>query len=283
MKILVTGGAGFVGANLCERLLNGHHDVYSIDNYSIGTEENHIKGIKYIKGDVTDISEIIKNDFDLCFHLAGLSRIQPSFENPFDTFHSNTLGTQKVLDWSRKNNTKVIYSGSSSKHHNPYQSPYALYKYLGEELCKMYKEVYKMEIQIVRFYNVYGPKEIVDGDWAALIGIWRRQVRDDHPLTIIGDGEQRRDFTHIVDIVDGIYKIGTNSEKHQDAWELGSGINYSINEIYTMFKEKFPQIKSIYLPDQPGNYRKTLRENDDVLERLGWEPKDRLKNYIQNL
>lgn len=282
MKILVTGGAGFVGTNLCERL-NENHKVYSIDNYSIGSKQNHIEGVEYINGCVVNISDILKNDFDVCFHLAGLSRIQPSFINPYDTFHSNTLGTQKVIDWCRTNETKLIYSGSSSKHHNPYQSPYALYKYLGEELCKMYREVYNMKVEIVRFYNVYGPKEIVDGDWAALIGIWRRQVRDGNPITIVGDGEQRRDFTHIFDIVDGLYKIGISSVKHQDAWELGSGLNYSINEVFTMFKEKFPQIESSYLPDQPGNYRKTLRENDDTLERLDWKPQDRLNDYIQNL
>ena len=99
---LMTGGAGFIGTNLCERLLE-NHKVSSIDNYSIGSRQNHIEGVEYIKGDVVDISDILKNDFDLCFHLAGLSRIQPSYNNPYGTFHSNTLGTQKVLDWCRKN------------------------------------------------------------------------------------------------------------------------------------------------------------------------------------
>lgn len=281
MKILVTGGAGFVGTNLCEKLVE-NHEVYSIDNYSIGTVENHIKGVEYLNGDVVDISNMVKNDFDLCFHLAGLSRIQPSFKNPFDTFHSNTLGTQKVLDWCKINNTKLIYSGSSSKHHNPYQSPYALYKYLGEELCKMYKEVYKMKIEIARFYNVYGPKEIIDGDWAAVIGIWRRQIRDGESLTIVGDGEQRRDFTHVYDIVDGLIKISQSNETHEDAWELGSGKNYSINEVTQFFVKKF-NCKIKYIPDQNGNYRETLREHNDAIEILGWSPKMKLFEYIENL
>ncbi|MDA9233491.1 NAD-dependent epimerase/dehydratase family protein [Flavobacteriaceae bacterium] len=281
MKILVTGGAGFIGANLCEKLIKSH-EVYSIDNYSIGSLENHINGVIYINGDIAEISNILENDFDLCFHLAGLSRIQPSFNNPFNTFHSNTLGTQKVLDWSRKNSTKIIYSGSSSKHHNPYQSPYALYKYLGEELCKMYKEVYGMKIEIARFYNVYGPKEIIDGDWAAVIGIWRRQIRDGEALTIVGDGEQRRDFTHVHDIVDGLIKISETDKSHIDAWELGSGKNYSINEISKMFSEKF-NCKIEYVPNQNGNYRETLREHNDAIELLGWRPKMNINSYINSL
>ena len=281
MKVLITGGAGFIGTNLCERLFE-NHEVYSLDNYSIGSPDNHIEGVIYLEGDIVNIDNIIKNEFDLCFHLAGLSRIQPSFENPFDTFHSNTLGTQKVLDWCRKNNTKVIYSGSSSKHHNPYQSPYALYKYLGEELCKMYKKVYDMKIEIARFYNVYGPKEIIDGEWAAVIGIWRRQIRDGEPLTIVGDGEQRRDFTHVFDIVDGLIRISESNESHHDAWELGSGKNYSIKEVSDIFIQKFG-CKVNYISDQNGNYRETLREHSDALEKLDWKPQDRIKNYINGL
>jgi UDP-glucose 4-epimerase len=153
---------------------------------------------------------------------------------------------------------------------------------MGEEIYKLYKKVYNLDVEICRFYNVYGPNEIVDGDWAAVIGIWRRQVRDGLPITIVGDGEQRRDFTHVDDIIDGLYKIGIGSEKHEDAWELGTGINYSINEVYEMFKEKFGT-ESIHIPDQKGNYRKTLRENDDALNRLGWTPQNRLKEYINGL
>ena len=139
-----------------------------------------------------------------------------------------------------------------------------------------------MDVEICRFYNVYGPNEIVDGDYAAVIGIWRRQVRDGLPITIVGDGEQRRDFTYVDDIVDGIYKVATLGHKHEDAWELGTGINYSINEVYQMFKDKFG-VDKVNLPDQPGNYRKTLRENDDTLAVLGWKPQDKLLSYIKSL
>ena len=281
MKVLVTGGAGFIGTNLIARLLDEGHEVDSIDNYESGLIENEISGAVYHVGDIEGI-DMLDIKYDLIYHLAALSRIQPSFDNPTETFRVNTLGTQAVLDYAKRFDSKVVYAGSSSRWHNPYRSPYACYKHLGEEICKMYKKSFNMDIEITRFYNVYGPAEIVDGDWAAVIGIWRRQVRDGEKITIIGDGEQRRDFTHVVDIVDALYKVGTSSEKHEDAWELGTGMNYSINEVYNIFKEKF-NTDCVYLPDQPGNYRETLRENDDSLKRLNWSPKDRLKDYIMSL
>jgi len=283
MKILVTGGAGFIGTNLIKRLLKEGHEVVSLDDYETGTEDNHVDGATYIMGDIDSLTYWKGDSFDLCYHLAALSRIQPSFEDPTETFRVNAQGSQVVAEWARINNIKVVYAGSSSRWHDPFQSPYAAFKHMGEEVFKLYRTAYDCDFEICRFYNVYGPDEIIDGDWAAVIGIWRRQVKDGEKITIVGDGEQRRDFTHVVDIVDALYKVGTGSEKHEDAWELGCGVNYSINEMFGMFKEKFPQIESLYLPDQPGNYRKTLRENDDTLERLGWKPKDRLRDYIQSL
>lgn len=281
-KILVTGGAGFIGTNLIKRLLNEGHEVHSLDNYDSGLKENEVEGCNYINGDIEQLEYYRGDNFDLCYHLAALSRIQPSFENPTETFRVNVRGTEAVAEWARHNNVKVVYAGSSSRWHNPFQSPYACYKHMGEEILKMYKKVYGLKVEIARFYNVYGPSEVVEGDWAAVIGIWRRQVRDGLPITIVGDGEQRRDFTYVDDIVDGLYKIGMTEDSHEDAWELGTGINYSINEVYHMFKEHFGT-ESIFLPEQPGNYRKTLRENDDSLDRLGWKPSDRLKTYIQSL
>mgnify|MGYP001555922739 CR=1 FL=1 len=281
MKILVTGGSGFIGTNLIKRLISDGHTVDSLDDYSVGLKSNETDGCNYVSLDIEQIDRM-GGDYDLCFHLAGLSRIQPSFDDPMETFRVNTEGTQIVMDWALKNDVKVIYAGSSSKHHNPHQSPYATYKYLGEEICKMYRKVYKLHIDIVRFYNVYGPYEVIDGDWAAVIGIWRRQVRDGEPLTIVGDGEQRRDFTHVDDIVDGLIRVGNLNYYHEDAWELGTGINYSINEVAQMFVEKF-DCKLNYIPNQNGNYRETLRESDDSLEKLNWKPKDNLKEYIYSL
>lgn len=285
MKILVTGGAGFVGTNLVKRLVTNGHEVVVLDDYSTGTKSNHVKGATYYDDDVKWINSWFSftEDIDLIYHLAGLSRIQPSFENPSETFDVNTLGTQRVLEFARKKGIKVIYAGSSSKHHDPYQSPYAACKYLGEELCKLYKKTYGMSIEICRFYNVYGPHEVIDGDWAAVIGIWRRQIRDNQPITIVGDGEQKRDFTHVHDIVDALLKLNAHDTKPTfDAWELGTGINYSINQVADMF-EKYSGCKRKYIPNQQGNYKETLRESDEAIEFLDWEPHDRLEEYIKSL
>ena len=282
MRILVTGGAGFIGTNFINKLLKEGHEVMSLDNYDSGLKENELPGCIYKEGELEFLNYFNGNSFDIIYHLAALSRIQPSFENPLETFRVNTEGSLIVAEWARKYNVKVIYAGSSSRWHDPLQSPYACFKHMGEEVFKMYRKVYNLNVEIARFYNVYGPKEIVDGDWAAVIGIWRRQVRDGERITIVGDGEQRRDFTHVHDIVDALYKIGVGNESHQDAWELGTGVNYSINEVFEMFKQRF-NVEAIYLPDQPGNYRKTLRENNDSLKRLGWKPEDQLLSYIQSL
>lgn len=282
MKIMVTGGAGFIGTNLIRRLLKDGHKVVSIDNYDSGTSDNHQIGVNYIYGDIENIRSLASGNFDMCFHLAALSRIQPSFANPTETFRVNTKGTEAICEWARINNIKVVYAGSSSRWHDPYQSPYAMYKFLGEEVCKMYRVIYKTNIEIARFYNVYGPFEAIGGDRANVIGIWRQQVKDGIPITIVGDGEQRRDFTHAEDIVDGLIRIGMSSEQHEDAWELGTGVNYSVNELYQMFREKF-NVGFIRLPDQLGNYRKTLRENNDAVDKLGWSPTDKLREYINSL
>ena len=286
MKILVTGGAGFVGTNLIKKLVTNGHEVVSLDDYSIGTKENHINGCHYVEGTVAHIQHYLEidYDFDVVYHLAGLSRIQPSFENPQETFDANTIGTQRVLEWARKKDLKVIYAGSSSKHHDPYQSPYAACKYLGEELCKLYKKTYNMDIEICRFYNVYGPHEVIEGDWAAVIGLWRRQVEDGEPITIVGDGEQKRDFTHVHDIVDALLELQNIKTGRFlfNEWELGTGMNYSINEVADMFVKYGGAIKT-YIPDQHGNYRETIRESDKSIEFLNWEPKDRLEDYIKSL
>ena len=282
MNILVTGGAGFIGSNLIKRLVKEGHYVESLDNYETGLESNEIEGCEYVKRDIEGIEWYSGKGIDVCFHLAGLSRIQPSFLNPVETVRVNATGTQKVLEWAKKNSIKVVYAGSSSRWHNPFLSPYALSKHIGEEYCKMYRAVYGVNVDIARFYNVYGPKEVIDGDWAAVIGIWRRQVRDNKPITIVGDGEQRRDFTHVDDIVDGLIRIANYKKYHEDAWELGTGKNYSINEVYEMFRDKF-NVSKAHVPDQQGNYRVTLQENTDAQDILGWAPSDKLPTYIANL
>ena len=280
-KILVTGGVGFIGSNLIKSLLDLNFEIVSLDNYSTGLKANEIDGVQYIKDDILNINNIV-NDFDFCFHLAAQSRVQPSFDNPEGSLRVNVNGTSRVMEWSKLNNTKVIYAGSSSKHHKPSESPYAMYKFLGEEVCKLYKDSYNVNVEIARFYNVYGPGENVDERYGNVIGIWRSMIIKGEPLPIVGDGEQRRDFIHVYDIVEGLKKIAFSNLQHQDAWELGTGISYSINNVFQLFKERF-NVKCINIPDQPGNYRKTLRENDDTLKLLNWVPKDRLKEHINNI
>ena len=281
MKILITGGVGFIGTNLVKKLITMGKDITSIDNYSTGLKKNEIKGVKYIRSDI-ELIDKIDTEFDLCFHLAAQSRVQPSFENPEESIRVNVSGTMKVMEWAKRHNVKVIYAGSSSKHHDPSDSPYAMTKYLGEEICKLYKKSFNVNVEIARFYNVYGPHEPLDEKFGNVIGIWREKVRLNKPLTIVGDGNQKRDFIYVDDIVDGIIKIAFSNKTHIDAWELGSGVNYSIKELFNMFKERFNAM-SIYIDDQPGNYRKTLRINDDVLKQLDWKPKDRLKDYVKSL
>lgn len=280
-KILVTGGVGFIGSNLIKVLKEFNFKLVSIDDYSTGLKVNELDGVKYINDDILNINNI-ENDFDLCFHLAAQSRVQPSFDNPQESLRVNVLGTSRVMEWSRLNNTKVIYAGSSSKHHKPSESPYATYKFLGEEVCKLYKESYNVNVEIARFYNVYGPGENVDEIYGNVIGIWISKIIKGEPLPIIGDGEQKRDFVHVYDIVEGLKKIAFTDLHHEDAWELGTGVNYSINKLFQFFNDRF-NVSYINIPDQPGNYKETLRENDDTLKLLNWSPKDRLEQHINNL
>jgi UDP-glucose 4-epimerase len=280
MNVLVTGGCGFIGYALTKELLLRGYNVDVIDNLSIGDEAKDVitLGANLIGGDIREMYALKDKDYKYIFHLAALSRIQPSFKHPHLTFSINVEGTKQVVDYTFKTNAKLIYSGSSSRHHNPMLSPYALTKHMGEEWIKMYKGVYGLNAEIVRFYNVYGPGELIDSNMAAVIGIFRNQIKNNQPLTIFGDGEQRRDFTHIDDIVDGLIKIAESDEKHEDAWELGTGKNYSIKEVARMFNTEV-----VHLPDVKGNYRETIRVNNDAIDRLGWQPTDKLKQYIQSL
>jgi UDP-glucose 4-epimerase len=156
-------------------------------------------------------------------------------------------------------------------------------KYLGEQLCALYRRVYDVNVEITRFYNVYGPGELVDSHMAAVIGIFRKNVKDGNPLLIHGDGEQRRDFTHIDDICDGLRMIAESDIHHSEGWELGTGKNYSLNEVFNMFKERFQNIEKQHVENVKGNYRETIRLNDKALDELGWKPTDKLKGYINSL
>ena len=284
-KALVTGGCGFVGYELTKQLINNGFDVDVIDNLSIGKESKDVTsiGANFLGGDIRAMENIPDKKYDYIFHLAALSRIQPSFVNPNTTFSVNVDGTRQVLEYVKRNGGKLIYAGSSSRHHNPELSPYAMSKYLGEQLCALYRRVYDVNVEITRFYNVYGPGELIDSHMAAVIGIFRKNVKEDKPLLIHGDGEQRRDFTHIDDICDGLRMIAESDIHHSEGWELGTGKNYSLNEVFNMFKERFQNIQKQHVENVKGNYRETIRLNDKALDELGWKPTDKLKGYINSL
>lgn len=278
-KVLVTGGCGFVGGALTRELIKKGYQVDVIDNLSIGREAKIPEGCNFLGGDIRAMENIKDEPYTYIFHLAALSRIQPSFKNPYTTFSVNVDGTKKVVEYAKRNGCKLIYSGSSSKHHNPMLSPYALTKHMGEEWIKMEVKLFGLRAEIVRFYNVYGPGELVDSHMAAVIGLWRAAIRKGERIKIHGDGEQRRDFTHVDDIVDGLIRIAESYRTHEDAWELGTGKNYSLNEVADMFGD----VKREYVDDVKGNYRETLRINDDAIRRLEWQPTDKLQNYINEI
>jgi UDP-glucose 4-epimerase len=280
MNVLVTGGCGFIGYALTKELLLRGYNVDVVDNLSIFREAKDVTelGANFLSRDVRAMENVPLKNYKYIFHLAALSRIQPSFINPRSTFSNNVEGTRQVVDYALKIHSKLIYAGSSSKHHNPELSPYAMSKYMGEEWIKMYKKCFGLNAEIARFYNVYGPGELVNSDMAAVIGLWRAAIQKGEPINIHGDGEQRRDFTHIDDIVDGLIRIAESNEQHDDAWELGTGKNYSINEVADMFG-----VERKYVDDVKGNYRETIRVNNDATERLGWQPTDKLKQYINSL
>lgn len=291
MKVLVTGGEGFIGKHLVNALVKSGYEVHSLDDRCHPSTLPKNKLCKYFYGDIEEIFDLeffhrhpAHDRYDVIFHLAALSRIQPSFDDPSEFFRVNASGTQKVLDFARMiGNARVVYAGSSSRWHDPEISPYATVKKVGEDLCKMYRTVYGVDAQIARFYNVYGEGELVDDPFAAVIGKWRHQVNTGEPITIVGDGEQRRDFTHVDDIIQGLLRIGLGVLPEDIfEWELGTGHNYSIKEVADMFIERFG-CKKVYVPNQKGNYQETLRESDDSLKHLEWLPQDRLRSYIKEL
>tara|TARA_R110002012_G_C11634145_1_gene610043 strand:- start:872 stop:1738 length:867 start_codon:yes stop_codon:yes gene_type:complete len=284
-KILVTGGAGFIGTNLIKRLLAEGYEVISLDNYSTGKEENEQKGCTYIRIDINQIkseSNIANSielfqDIDVIFHMAALARIQPSLIRPQESIDANFNGTLNILEAARKYNIPVIYAGSSSFHHGLYESAYAWSKHAGEQLCKLYSNIYGLSTAICRFYNVYGSHQLEEGEYATVLGIFEKQLRNKKPLTITGTGEQRRDFTHVDDIVDGLYRC-MGKDLRAEIFELGRGKNFSINEIVDLF-----EAERKYIPARKGEYPTTLCDTSKAKEKLGWKPTKNLENYIKEI
>ena len=296
MKIMVMGGAGFVGTNLIKRLLKDEHEVHAVDNYSTGFKHNHQDGCTYHEYDLASermLSIYVdhstypywrEDDFDLIFNVAALARIQPSLKDPLKTIRNNFNSALHTLEWARGSKTPVVFAGSSTLHHGLWGSPYAWSKYGGEQLCELYNKVYNLPTAICRFYNVYGEHQLEDGAYATVVGIFEKQYRENKPLTVTGDGEQRRDFTHIDDIVDGIVRcgfnlLGDNPIASGQAYELGRGKNYSINEL----TEMFGQTEVEYIPARKGEYPFTLADYTKANQELGWTPILDIKDYISEV
>ena len=288
MKCLVTGGAGFVGTNLIKRLIKEGHEVVSIDNYSTGLKENEQEGCKYIEFDLCDADGIFWetspfDNIEVIYHLAALARIQTSLSDPVHHIKNNFVSTLNVLEYARLQDIPVVYAGSSSKHDGLYGSPYAWVKWSGEELCKLYSSVYDVSNVICRFYNVYGPHQLMDGPYCTVVGVFQDQYISGKSLTITSDGEQRRDFTHVYDIVDGLVKCGIGLVDDQPItdgeFELGRGVNHSINDLAGYFGSDYP---TEYLPKRDGEYDITLCKDDLAHKLLGWKPSINLDEYIKD-
>jgi len=273
LKVLVTGGAGFIGTNIIKRLLKDGHEVESLDNYTTGLKQNELKDCTYWIGDIQNIYDLATN-FDVVFHMAAIGRIQPSFDNPEDYINTNFNGTYEVVKFCTENNIPLIYAGSSSKHSGRYKNPYTFSKDIGEDIIKLYQTHFGLKASIARFYNVYGPYQLLEGDYTTLIGRWLNNIEKGIRCEIYGDGEQRRDFTHVNDIVEALVLImQKNAYGHE--FELGRGQNISLNEIVEMLN-----INVIYKEGKPGEARNTLCESTLAREVLGWTPKINLNEYL---
>ena len=280
MKVLVTGGAGFVGTNLIKRLLKDGHEVVSVDNYSTGLRKNEQEGCVYHDIDIskTSLNYLSWINPDIIYHIAARARIQPSIDNPHKTFKSNVKGTENVLEYARIEDIPVVYAGSSSVHGDVHANPYTFSKWQGEEMCRLYTKVFNLPTVICRFYNVYGEHQLTDGDYCCVLGIFERQYKSYEPLTITGDGEQRRDFTYVGDIVDGLIRCGENiNEIGGEEFELGNGENYSINEVADAFGDYMRE----YIDERPGEMKETLNRDNKAQEILGWKPKGDIIKFIR--
>ena len=294
MRVLVTGGAGFVGTNLIKRLLKDGHVVSSVDNYSTGKKENEQEGCEYHHRDLSESTwwalwddcycefscDCQIETVDVIYHLAALPRIVPSFKKPVDTFKSGPLATINVLDWAKHSNTPVIYAGSSSVTGDVYANPYTFTKWQNEHLIELYNKLFDVPTSICRFYNVYGEHQASEGSYCNVLGIFQRQFSNGEPLTITGDGEQRRDFTYVGDIVDGLVRCGKSlfmAEFNGESFELGNGNNRSINEL----AEAFGDYPTEYIDARPGEMRETLNTDTKARDVLGWKPKGDIIEFIK--
>jgi UDP-glucose 4-epimerase len=295
MKSLVTGGAGFIGSNLVDKLIEIGHEVIVIDNeYSDAHYQfywnDKAQNYKY---DIRDYKNTrpLYDGVDYVFHFAAEARIQPAIQNPIEAVSINSVGTCTVLQCARESGVKrVMYSSTSSAYgrNNPPNietqsddclNPYSVSKVSGEKLCKMYTELYGLPTIIFRYFNVYGERQPLRGQYAPVIGIFLRQRSSGEPLTIIGDGNQRRDFTYVGDVVNAnimaaVSKI--DSEAFGQVYNVGTSTNYSINQIARMFNHL-----TVNVAPRPGETRLSLANNQKIKKTFGWDPKLKLEEWIK--
>ena len=299
MKTLVTGGAGFIGSNIVNRLLTDGHETRVIDNESSDAHERPYWNSKArnSKRDIFDYDYLkyVMEGVDVVFHLAAEARIQPTIENPRLAVQTNVLGTCNVLQAARECGVKrVVYSSTSSAYGlvNPIPNtedmpkdclnPYSVSKTAGEELCKMYSDLFGLEIITFRYFNVYGKNQPYKGQYAPVIGIFQRQHKAGEPMTVVGDGLQRRDYVNVSDVVEA--NILASTTKNKDAigelFNIGTGTNHSIIDLVKLIGGEDAEYK--HLPQREGEARETLSDCSKAHTYLGWTPKVKLEDWILN-
>lgn len=277
-RILVTGGAGFVGSALCRKLLAEGHEVISLDNYFAGSRDSHVPGVDYRNGHTKDIAALVPETPDLIYHLGEYSRVEQSLKEPTTVFDLNTVGTFGVVEYWRAKKCKLVYAGSSTKFGDGGlgrdQSPYAFTKATNTELVKDYAAWYGLPYAVTYFYNVYGPGERA-GAYGTVIEIFRQKHRAGQPLTVNAPGTQQRNFTHIDDIIAGLLLVGESG----DGGEFGIGDEraYTILEVAHMFGGEV-----VMGPEVAGN-RMTSTIDTAKTRALGWEPKRSVADYIHDI
>ena len=283
--IIVTGGAGFIGSNLIKYLVKKtKFIIISIDNYSTGSVRNHVnhRNVKYIKGENINISKILKNykkKIKVIFHFGEFSRIYQSFMDNKMCINYNIYNSFEVINFAKDNNIKIIYSATSSnlgnKGKDQNSSPYTWSKSKNIELIKNYSKWFGLTYELLFFYNVYGPGQIDTGKMATIIGIFETQYKNKKPLTIVKPGSQKRDFTHIDDIIEGCYLAMNKGKKNE--YMLSSGKKYSILQIAKIFKFKYN-----FIPTRPGDRSDSTILNNNAEKILGFKAKKNIKTYIKD-
>jgi len=293
MNSLVTGGAGFIGSNLVDKLIELDHKVICIDNESAECHDQFYwnpKANNY-KYDICDYDKIapLFNGIDYVFHIASDARIQPAILNPRKSIESNAVGTANVIELSRINKVKrFIYSSTSSAYgkkailpnietqpSDPL-TPYSTAKVFGENLARVYYNLYGLETVSLRYFNVYGDRQPLKGQYAPVIGLFLKQHEEGKPLTVVGDGSQRRDFTHISDVVQANILASEVKNGFGEVYNIGYGSNYSILDIANMISN---DIK--FIPPRVGEVQETLASNAKFKELTGWTPKISIMDWIQ--